>query len=1070
MGKSDKKDKKEDRKSAAPAPAAAPVTTPAAAPKPLAPAATSSSKTQTRLVPAASMSSKMVSNDPPMPPEKQLIEMFEQLMNELGFGEEKKNGMRKIPAEQKWSLICNRPAQNKSTNTPEYFVDLIKSNFNYKNADTLRITISGASMSWLQKFADLKGLVQFFERFKELVRKEKKAETDKELINECVRCAKALMNTKPGIDMVVATPGALEVIVESLDFVGERMQSTTMGILAAMCFLPEAYGQIFQPLKDKFQMLARYIKDPAIDSDLKVSCFTLLNAALRGIQDTKQRIAECQLLQLEKYVETSRKAGVSETLETQFDIFDDLLDEEPDQEEQTSVPVLERFRVLANQLEPNQEISGLLSSIVERLLAVRTNGKPGFATWDLIHAFVNSASTIPYDPDKVEFVKNVSNNFFQLQECGLKALKPTDALAMPANATVDERVSYLSEENEKLAKEKAKLAKEVDRLLNLPPPEPKTIIKTVIEYRTVDGTAIPAGEVPPIGDGAPPPPPPPGGDGGPPPPPPPPGMGGEGGPPPPPPPPGMGGEGGPPPPPPPPGGGPPGPPPPPGMGGPPPPPGMGGPPPGKFRPKKPAIKPATKMKGFMWNKLDDKKIDDTIWDQANDENVKLDVTELEAMFAQAAAHKPQEASGEGGEGGAAAPAKAAKKAEITVLDGKRNQNLSILIARFKITYEEVRKAIIDLDDEFLVPDTVNALKQAAPTPEEIELLKEFSGDKDSLAKPDRFLMTIMDVPRLANRLGCFGTMQTFDKKLETIQEAVTAMRGAAKEIRTSDKLKKFLEIVLAIGNYLNGSTPRGGAYGFKLDSLFKLADVKTTDNTMTMMNYIVMLCEKKYPELVDLQSDFPHLDDAVRESISQTAADLSKLTGEVNLINGELDKCDPSDKFKHKLGPFYDKASVQVERIKKQLDELQDEAKEVISFFGENPSSTDFQAFTGNVQRFLQSYDKAKKDNERIRQQAEKAAKAEERKKQMAAKAGAGKPPAAAGGGGGEGVIDDLIQNMRTGQAFTKPQRGPPQQLPPASGGDVANEAMAVFGRLKKVNREPKPEPTPTAAPGLPFR
>jgi len=30
-------------------------------------------------------------------------------------------------------------------------------------------------------------------------------------------------------------------------------------------------------------------------------------------------------------------------------------------------------------------------------------------------------------------------------------------------------------------------------------------------------------------------------------------------------------------------------------------------------------------------------------------------------------------------------------------------------------------------------------------------------------------------------------------------------------------MHKIMEFALALGNYLNGTTPRGGAWGFKLD-------------------------------------------------------------------------------------------------------------------------------------------------------------------------------------------------------------------------------------------------------------
>jgi len=50
--------------------------------------------------------------------------------------------------------------------------------------------------------------------------------------------------------------------------------------------------------------------------------------------------------------------------------------------------------------------------------------------------------------------------------------------------------------------------------------------------------------------------------------------------------------------------------------------------------------------------------------------------------------------------------------------------------------------------------------------------------------------------------------------------------AACKEAKTSPKLHKILEFVLAIGNYMNGSTSRGEAFGYKLDSLIKVSKKK----------------------------------------------------------------------------------------------------------------------------------------------------------------------------------------------------------------------------------------------------
>ena len=53
----------------------------------------------------------------------------------------------------------------------------------------------------------------------------------------------------------------------------------------------------------------------------------------------------------------------------------------------------------------------------------------------------------------------------------------------------------------------------------------------------------------------------------------------------------------------------------------------------------------------------------------------------------------------------------------------------------------------------------------------------------------------------------------------------------------------MLEYILALGNYLNGQTARGGAYGYKLDSLLKLSDIKMKDNKTTLFMYVIELVE-----------------------------------------------------------------------------------------------------------------------------------------------------------------------------------------------------------------------------------
>lgn len=87
------------------------------------------------------------------------------------------------------------------------------------------------------------------------------------------------------------------------------------------------------------------------------------------------------------------------------------------------------------------------------------------------------------------------------------------------------------------------------------------------------------------------------------------------------------------------------------------------------------------------------------------------------------------------------------------------------------------------------------------------------------------------------------------------------LRAASESVRRSAKLKGVLEVVLAFGNYVN-SAKRGPAYGYKLQSLDSLSDLKTADKKSTLINYIADTIKSKLSELMDFDKELKHIDRA----------------------------------------------------------------------------------------------------------------------------------------------------------------------------------------------------------------
>ena len=316
-------------------------------------------------------------------------------------------------------------------------------------------------------------------------------------------------------------------------------------------------------------------------------------------------------------------------------------------------------------------------------------------------------------------------------------------------------------------------------------------------------------------DGAPPAvPPPPGGEGGAP------ADGGEGGapappppgppPPAPPPPPGMGG--GPPAPPPPPGGGPPGPPPPPGMGGgppgPPPLPGMPGPPPlpgmpgagaaaaGYRDPKRP------KMVPWRWNLLPKNQIEKSVFKDLKTEDIKFDGKKIEALFRADIGKKDDKKLGGSGGGGADGQnkLKESKPDEIqpVILDRQRCTVIEIIMKRFAEPSSLIKKNILDLNMEFLNPDTISELLSLFPNKvdqyeTEKDALLKYDKPVNTLSRAEQFIYELLTIPNVRNKLMSMLFCLDYEAKAVEYEEAIKVTDVAFKQIK-SPKVLRTLEV------------------------------------------------------------------------------------------------------------------------------------------------------------------------------------------------------------------------------------------------------------------------------------
>ena len=472
------------------------------------------------------------------------------------------------------------------------------------------------------------------------------------------------------------------------------------------------------------------------------------------------------------------------------------------------------------------------------------------------------------------------------------------------------------------------------------------------------------------------------------------------------------------------------------------------------------------MKQLFWAKVPPVKVESTIWKSATDDKVKLDVKELEELFGNAPAAKPKgKPKAAADEGGAPGRASVAAKSKVTtLLDMQRSNNVGIMLSRIKMDYPSVKKAIlaVDVTDDGLTVQHLRSILGQAPTAEEAEMLREFSGDKSTLGKPEQFFLQIIGVPRLTQRLQTMIFRAGFSDALNAVKPNLATLRDASKAMATSKRFVRLLEIVLAMGNYMNGGSNRGQAYGFKLDTLLKLQDTRAGDRKTTLLMYIVRHVDKTEPDVLKFREDLADVRNAARISLDSVAADLREIKKGLDQVDREVplapeDK--PEDKFRTKMAAFLASAQKDFDGVHGSIDQVEKAFRDAAVLYGEDRSTSKPEEFFGTVTKFMAHFDAAEKAM-RAQQQAVidamKGPAVGKGKGKMGMGMMMGGGGGSGGGGGGTGMMDELLAKLAKPGGGRK-ARGKAGDDSKADGGDDAPasfkasaQAILAVSALKK--------------------
>uniref|UniRef100_A0A8C3K7W6 Dishevelled associated activator of morphogenesis 1 n=1 Tax=Calidris pygmaea TaxID=425635 RepID=A0A8C3K7W6_9CHAR len=969
----------------------------------------------------------------PMPPVEELDVMFTELVDELDLTDKHREAMFALPAEKKWQIYCSKKKdqeENKgATSWPEFYIDQLNS--------MAAVSIS-PTLWFVTRFIDLDGLSCILNFLKSMDYETAESRIHTSLIG----CIKALMNNSLGRAHVLAHSESINVIAQSLSTENIKTKVAVLEIMGAVCLVPGGHKKVLEAMlhyqkyaseRTRFQTLINDLDKSTgryrDEVSLKTAIMSFINAVLsqgagESLDFRLHLRYEFLMLGIQPVIDKLREHENS-TLDRHLDFFEMLRNEDElefakrfelvhiDTKSATQMFELTRKRLTHTEAYPH--FMSILHHCLQMPYKRSSNTVQYWLLLDRIVQQIVIQSDKGQDPDATPLenfnIKNVVRMLVNENE--VKQWKEQAEKMRKEHTELQQKLEKKERECDAKAQEKEEMMQTLNKMkekLEKESSEHKQVKQQVADLtaqlhemsRVRPQTFSPLWPNPNplclVGGGPPPPP----------------------GPPP--------------------------------LDGVMPPPGA---PLGLALKKKSIPQPKNALKSFNWSKLPEVS---TVWTDIDDTKVFkiLDLEDLERTFSayqrqqvtagpgvSGAAHLPMPQANRGSEttwpGGASlwlvfqqglgtcTQTSRHKVKELSVIDGRRAQNCNILLSRLKLSNDEIKRAILTMDEQEDLPkDMLEQLLKFVPEKGDIDLLEEHKHELDRMAKADRFLFEMSRINHYQQRLQSLYFKKKFAERVAEVKPKVEAIRAGSKAVLQSSSLQQLLEVVLAFGNYMNKGQ-RGNAFGFKISSLNKIADTKSSiDKNITLLHYLITVVEKKYPKVLHLHEELRDIPQAAKVNMTELEKEINTLRSGLRAVETELDfqksqVQQTGDKFVAVVSQFITLASFSFSDVEDLLTEAKELFSKAVKHFGEDTDKMQPDEFFGIFDQFLQAVTEAKQENENMRrrkEEEERRARMEAQLKEQRERERKARKAKESGEEGGE--FDDLVSALRSGEVFDK--------------------------------------------------
>lgn len=113
---------------------------------------------------------------------------------------------------------------------------------------------------------------------------------------------------------------------------------------------------------------------------------------------------------------------------------------------------------------------------------------------------------------------------------------------------------------------------------------------------------------------------------------------------------------------------------------------------------------------------------------------------------------------------------------------------------------------------------------------------------------DRLMVRLIQLPHLADRVKGMLFQVRFAQNIDLLKQSLDLLNAACTDLQSAPHFRRLMGLILHMGNYMNGTNYAGGAYGFKLASINRLVDTKSS-NGQNLLHFLERQISINFPEI-----------------------------------------------------------------------------------------------------------------------------------------------------------------------------------------------------------------------------